>query len=93
MHDKDQELHAEVERFMAWLVERILKWIEDHGSRENMPNLSWPSPMLLYTLEIYEVRWILPEETFEEYNSYVSRQGEPSLHGVQVRFGPGNVSS
>ena len=84
-------MNSEAEKFMNWLIEKVLKYVEEHGSRELMPQLSWPTPQTLKYLEIFEVSWELPDEKYMPYEAYVEKHGEPSLHGDSVRFGPGNV--
>ena len=84
-------MHAEYEKFLHWLVERVLSWIEKHGSGEKMPQLTWPSAETLKKLTIWEVSWELPEEKYELYETYVARKGDPALNGDCVRHGPNNV--
>ena len=87
----DQALYDESSKFTLWLIEKIIAWIEEHGSRDELPNATWPSPAVLMHLDIYEVSWVMPDEEHEEFDDYFKVHGDPALKGDKVVYGPNGV--
>ena len=59
------------------------------GDRDALHVGSWPSPAQLKTMDIYQIRWIKPEELFEPYNEYIKTRGDPQTNGLGHTVRPG----
>ena len=87
------KLHEEFDSYFHWLVQTLSQKYELTGDRDALHVGSWPSPAQLKTMDIYQIRWIKPEELFEPYNEYIKTRGDPQTNGLghTVQPGPGGM--
>ena len=67
---KDPDKFAVHEKYMFWIIMKVTEQFELTGDRELMVRLTWPEPWKLLTLEILQVKWIMPEEVFQDFEEY-----------------------
>ena len=86
-----RELHEEVQLYTAYLIQIIVDHLAAGGDRENLGNITWPSPKELQKKQIYELAWVLPEDEFVELSHY--KHGDPAKNGRGdvLAKGPGGV--
>ena len=80
-------------KYMHWLVDMMVRRIEESGTRDDLMRLTWPSPAMLKVIEIREVAWTEPEEEFLELPEYTALYGDPETNGKgdkQIK-GPGGI--
>ena len=80
--NEGESLRAELTKFTAWLVGKVVDYVEGHGgSREGMRLASWPDKHELHKLNLFVIEWQAPEEQCMEHSRYVAMYGDPAANG------------
>ncbi|CAK0912199.1 unnamed protein product [Prorocentrum cordatum] len=84
-------IHEQFTKYSAWLVQKILDWVEEGNDRELMCQLTWPQATQLDQLTIFETVWNLPPQRCVELKDY--SHGDPATNGRGDKKikGPGGV--
>lgn len=88
---KSHSLHEEFDKYLHWLIGTLLKQYEEHGDREALHVVSWPSPQQLLTMDIHQVVFTKPKQKFLDLATYTAKHGDPAQRGDVIVEGPGGA--
>ena len=97
---EDDDLEQKRIKYSQWLVQKVLAFIEIHGSRDNFAEITWPSEVEIETTELVEIVWEPPKEEHLPLSAYATKHGPDeetyTKHmndvGDRLALGPDGVS-
>lgn len=89
----ESDKHETHEKFLLWLIQRIIDFLAGGNSRDEVMHFNWPSALEIFRIELVETVWSSPAEEHLELKDYIPLHGDPETNnrGDTKCAGPGGI--